>query len=184
MSVGGVVRSKSHRDRSWKSHLETELHLAYVLISRGLESKAWRKYQLFLKIHEEAMEMKPAMAQLQIISWMPNATLCKLEKHRLRTYLEGFQGWGLLAGWYEKTKGHWSPVWPGLSWHRRGFLWIPNSNFMKGSMAELLKASPQELASLGPDGSSTTSNLGQFVSLMLVLITWKIGVCVSVMHVE
>ena len=45
---------------------------------------------------------------------------------------------------------------PGLSWDRRGFLWIPNSIFMKGSMAELLRASPLELASRGLDGSSTT----------------------------
>lgn len=178
----GVVRSKSHRDRR-KSHLETELHLAYVLISRGLEIRLRKIPAISRKFIKEAMEMKPAMAQLQIISWMPNATLCKFWETQAQNLLRGFQGWGLLAGWYEKTKGHWLSS--GLDWlAQERFLWIPNSIFMKGSMAELLKASPQELASLGPDGSSTTSNLGQFVSLMLVLTTWKAGVCVSVMYVE
>lgn len=69
-----------------KSGLETEFHLAYVLIPRGLEGKFWRKYQLFLKIHDEATEMKPTMAEIQVIYWMPNATPWKLEENRLRTY--------------------------------------------------------------------------------------------------
>lgn len=70
--------------------MEAEFPLAYVLISRELKGKVWRKYQLFLKIHEQAVEMKPAMARIQVIDWMPNATPWKLEKNKLITYEEGF----------------------------------------------------------------------------------------------
>lgn len=69
-----------------KSGLDTDFYLASILIPWGLEGQVWRKYQLFLNIHEEAMEMKPAMAEFQVIYWMPNATPWKLEKGRLRTY--------------------------------------------------------------------------------------------------
>lgn len=69
-----------------KSELEAEFPLAYVLIPRELKGTVWRKYQLFLKIHEQAVKVKPAVAKIQVIDWMTNATPWKLEKNRLITY--------------------------------------------------------------------------------------------------
>lgn len=161
MSVGGVVRSKSHRDRSWKSHLETELHLTRPHL-QGLESKAWRKYQLFLKIHKGyGNETSNGTASDHFLDAKCNSL--QIGETQAQNLLRGISR---LSSWLADMRRPGTPV-PFLAWTelaQERFLWIPNSIFMKGSMAELLKASPQEVSQSGSDGSSTTSNLGQFVS--------------------
>lgn len=56
-----------------------------------------------------------------------------------------FQGWTVLLANIRRPRDI-DPLFhlilPGLSRDKGGFLWIPNSIFMKDSMAELLKAFP------------------------------------------
>lgn len=153
--VVSEIRPGRRASLAWK-----QFPLAYVLIPKELKGEVWRTYRLLLQIHEQAVELKPAMARIQVIYWMPNATPWKLEKNRLLTLLRGIceVEWFWLAA--VRRPGDADPrsrsVLPALSGDGGVFLWIPSSVFKKGGVAALGKGLPLQLASLGRRASPTT----------------------------